>query len=413
MQPVETANKYLEQGFEQLRTTHKISPAIVHALKEIGQSYQSNTNALYKGRNLLWKILYFFGIGLSSEERAQLKCVKKISQLKVFAKTLTLDYWTKRTQYSVKAVGKHHIEKDLTADTQSKDFLTQIYYSLKDPKTLTQEDFNKIKKIEGTKIFSTDLFFTNELRNFIHSEKLTPEEKKSTQQLLTAFEFSSKVNWKAMKYKHIQGYENQPWYPANAAAALHKAVHQMKSEVEVIFSATHMAKGKESGHAVLYSMRMLDNDQLCLRRYNTGLAAKVEEGSLLSGLWEGAKAMYQGDSFKNALKSSLSSTVDQAIFSKKDILSDEFSSIFSNELLNFDGVNAESDKLIFPKYEAFKQTHEIPKEQVPNAPNPPSIPMQVFGNCGIASKLTYMNDNLGNDLYNKFTQFLEQKIANR
>lgn len=400
IQSIETTNHYLNTAFDQVQKHKPLSPKILIHLKQAAAEYQTNVDTLYENRNIFKKILYFFGFCISPEERAQLRCIRKITQLKEVAKL---------GPYSeTKSIPQNQLREIVTKTLCSKDFLKLIAFSLKD--NVSDAEVEEMKKYEGTQFYAPDAYFAKLLSDFSSQPKLSCSEKKKAVEVLKAFQFNDKVNWKSLKHQSFPDiYHNRPWFPAKAGVALHNAINKMTPGNEVVFSGTHVPADKSGAHAVLFSCKILDKNNVCIRLYNTGLAAEVAIG--LSGMANVGWAWLKGQDADTAYRKNVKITVEQTIFTKEDILSDEFTDIFANELLAFHGANAPSGKELFPKYRKFVNEKKLDSKSLPNVPVAPQIKAQTVGNCGIASKLAYIEDTFGKELYNTFRSFVQRKIT--
>lgn len=383
------------------KETQKLNTVINELVKD-KIAYQMNVDTLYYERSFIKKILYFFGFFISPQEKKQLACIRKISQTVDFAESKKSNF-TESYDSRMKKEAKAQLHKQYSDMAASKDFRDLLAFSLKDDPS--DQEIKKAKStLQGANFYVSDLYFEKIISDFLTSSKFNTQDKIKVTDLLKAFQFNQNVVWKSAKY---QGFSvNQTSYIEKATARLHKSLAKMKPGDEVVFSGTTSVQGETTGHAVLFSCKMLNADTFCVRLYDTSDPAAMIAS--VTGVLQTGWSWIRGHDAEIATRRNFKIEVNQAFFHKKELTSKEFSEIFTQEILIFQGIKEQTTPEIFARYKQFATKNQINPTAITNAPKAPQIKFQQGPTCAIASKLAYIEETLGPGLYNRFKDFVRK-----
>ncbi len=405
--------KYIDDMLSRTNSTKlMIDGRAVKACKDALQEYQQKTTELYDKRNIFRKFLYFFGIGISQEERAQLRCIRKIRSLKSLAKLYTgngslHDSLTTFFKSEVKKALKASVDKEIASDKFQKMLKASFY-----PPTNASKA--GLEEISGSSTFGPVIYFLEMLQKFSENSQLSQDDKDKIQKLIESFSFNKKIVWKAEKSR-TGPYQDGIWYKPNAVATFYTKLDELDKDTsrEICFTSSQFLQEEDntvSGHAVLFSVRRHPEKEgiFLVREYNTGHGASISGSSMLNGFGKAIFGVFQGKKFSEVFQRSLKTEVVESEFSRNQLMSTDFESVLSDELFAFkteDQIDSTDSNEILTQYNVFKEKNKI------QTTKPISVDCQFFGNCGVAAPLAYIKDRMGEDLFGKFRSFVGDNLV--
>lgn len=407
MPKVTTTDSHIKEVYELLNSYRPSKTkaverldAAVNGLVEDKLWYQTNIDTLYSQRSIIKKILYFFGFFISSEEKSQMSCIRRINKAVDFVQTKKDTY-----KPSASELAKASLRSQYTELLNEKDFRELLAFSLKaDP---SEREIKEIlAKNSGALFYVADLYFANVISDFLKKTNLTQEDKAKGERLLKAFTFNQNVQWKSVK-QQSEVIFTSPSYRAKAVERLHTSIRTMKPGDEVVFSGSSKVPEKESYHAVLFSCKKIEDDTFCVRVYNTSDVGSMS-GSL-GGILRTGWGILRGHDAEISARRNFKITVNQAFFQEWSLLSTQFAGIFTEEILVFGGMDKGTNKELFAHYKKFVEESQI-SPRLANKPEAPQIKFQQGPNCAISSKLAYIEETLGSELFARFASFVTNTL---
>ncbi len=363
--------------------------ATIQTLVQEKVAYQTAIDTLYDKRSFIMKIFYFFGFFISSEEKQQMSCIKRINKAVDAALLKKENYIPSEAELAKEDLVKIHDEI-----VNSDNFKQLLLFSITDDPT--EEQIHYVNKtLEGVPPYVSDLYFANTLSAFLQTIPKEDRDAEKVKAIVDAFAFSKNVNWKAAKQLNLKELP----YRKKAVDRLHTKLDQMQKGEEFVFTASSGRQNEAVGHAVLFSCKKMDGDIFCVRVYNTSDSSSVKEtvGSYLRAGW----GMLWGQDQEIEVRRHFKIVVQQAFFQKSVLESHAFSQVFTEELLPFSNMST----TMFTRYKSFVEQYQIVPDY-PDLPQAPEISFQQGPNCALSSKLAYLEETMGNDLFKRFKNFI-------
>ncbi len=401
MPTIETTDRHIQDVYELLgkyrpnkkNAVEKLDAAIQELVRD-KVVYQTNIDTLYYKRSFIKKILYFFGFFITAEEKKQMGCIKRINNTVDFAIAKKENYRPSHTERVKEQLRQYYSEK-----IKEKNFRELLAFSLQEDPTDAEIQLVN-DKLDGVEVHVADFYFGRILADFLKQSHLDANDAAKLAKVVNAFTFNENISWKAVKHGKVGQYYEK------AVERLHKSLSRMKPGDEIVFSGNSSEKrdGKVEGHGVLFSCMMIDANTFCVRVYDTSSFLGGTNGSIrgvLSTAWD----ILCGRDADISLRRNFKIAVQQSFFHKSALESNAFAKIFTEEIVIFDHLSPD----MFARYKKFVETNQIfPTD--PNLPKTPQIKFQQGPNCAISSKLAYLEETLGSELFTRFKEFIRANL---